>query len=315
MRFHRPSLQALAAVLTLALAFGNAANAAVHSFARVEPQGHPGLIGPGSQFDGPSDTHSSISAGIGFADAGAATLPGTIAGQAHVILSTGNPFASGSLTAFAQAFTQEKITVTDLVCVELGCTSLTELGATRVRMRTDIRASGTTASFGGTAFDTALASVDFGWQLAGVIGGTLSGGGSKSTESSGNVQGSIASQTITYDATPGSTLELSLSMSTFATASIAFFGSFGTSASASALSDFSHTLQWMGVSSLQAFDANGVELQLPQGARLVLAGASGMDFWNAAIPVTVAVPEPGSWALMVAGVAALGWRMRRQRAS
>jgi hypothetical protein len=98
-------------------------------------------------------------------------------------------------------------------------------------------------------------------------------------------------------------LGLVLTMTVFASASIS--GGFiePGSDSPGALADFSHTLQWMGVSSVQAFAADGHEIALPTGGRVALRGSTGHDFWNAA-PV-VAVPEPATWALMLSGAALL----------
>jgi hypothetical protein len=78
-----------------------------------------------------------------------------------------------------------------------------------------------------------------------------------------------------------------------------------------ALADFSHTLRWMGITSVRGFDDNGNELALPDDFRFRLIGQdSGFDYWNAA-PLP-AVPEPETYALMLAGLALVGLTARRR---
>ncbi len=72
-------------------------------------------------------------------------------------------------------------------------------------------------------------------------------------------------------------------------------------ADAHAAAGFGHTLYWGGISSLTV---DGVEL-----AGYDLASASGADYRFS----TAAVPEPGSVALLLAGLAVIGWRQGRSR--
>ena len=73
--------------------------------------------------------------------------------------------------------------------------------------------------------------------------------------------------------------------------------------------DFEHTLRWGGVTA--AFSSTGRALDLSQ---VQLLGADGFDYVNAAPPnpFTTAVPEPGTWALMLGGLG-LGAGLRRGR--
>ncbi len=80
----------------------------------------------------------------------------------------------------------------------------------------------------------------------------------------------------------------------------------------SASAEFGNTLIWRGIVSAQAFNASGVELELPDGFEVGLIGAqTGMDYWDAA--ALLPVPEPQTWALLLAGLGLLGARVRRRR--
>lgn len=88
---------------------------------------------------------------------------------------------------------------------------------------------------------------------------------------------------------------------------------------ASANANFGSTLRWMGVTGVQAFDANGQELALPAGFKLGLIGAAtGFDYWNAAplqgTPGTVPEPATAGLLLMAALAAGRAGRFRLQRA-
>ena len=64
------------------------------------------------------------------------------------------------------------------------------------------------------------------------------------------------------------------------------------------------TKAWLPDETLDAFRAHLVGIVLPEGANL--SSAAG-----AAYNVT-AVPEPGEWVLMLAGLGLVGWRVRRR---
>lgn len=72
-------------------------------------------------------------------------------------------------------------------------------------------------------------------------------------------------------------------------------------ATANAAAAFGHTLYWGGITSLTV---DGVEL-----SGYALTSASGADYRFSTAPV----PEPGTVALLLAGLATIGWRQGRSR--
>lgn len=100
----------------------------------------------------------------------------------------------------------------------------------------------------------------------------------------------------------GSQVTISLSASAGA-----FTDNSGTG-TASAVADFEHTLRWGGL--LGAYDADGHALDL---SRVSLMGSDGYDYVHAAPPnpFVPGIPEPGTWALLLSGLAVVAVRRRR----
>ena len=248
----------------------------------------------------------------GFAQATARSAPGALSGLAQVVMQTGPGLLSGSLDAFAQGSTFENIRIGDQFCTLSTCSSAAALGVTAIAYTIRIRASGGIFGFsssnGPGALNVASSWIVYNWSFAGA-----SGGGSKSINDDGVPNTGIGSQTVTVTVAPNSVQLLNLGFTTSASAGTILFPGWtrGGSASASALADFAHTLQWEGVQSVRAFGADGNEITLDPGGRFTLIGDSGMDFWDAS-PGFGAVPEPAAWALMIIGFGVIGGVARRR---
>jgi hypothetical protein len=283
--------------------------ASVGAQARVEPQGTPGVIKTSYESHTSDRSFSFVATEqIGFASASAASRPGTLVGMAWVSLESSNRYVSGALSAKASGSTSELIQVDNFYCTREICVDAVAAGIDHMTFTVDVHASGGISAFRGQDFDEVNASAGFSWELAGMQGGPVSGGGQKSRQNDDEAVGSISSQSATVLVKPGAVLELKLHMELGAGASLA--GAIDHDASG-AQADFSHTLRWMGVSGLHAFDASGQEITLAEGGRFSIFGSSGHDFWDAAPVVTLTlVPEPGTWALMLGGLALLGRRQR-----
>jgi hypothetical protein len=81
---------------------------------------------------------------------------------------------------------------------------------------------------------------------------------------------------------------------------------FGISHAVTATSDFFSTLEWVGIDSVR--DAQG---NLVSGWSV--ASASGFDYSRSYASQIAAVPEPETYAMMLAGLGLVGWAVRRRK--
>lgn len=108
-------------------------------------------------------------------------------------------------------------------------------------------------------------------------------------------------------------LDYYLSMTINATARLDGRGSgFPVGATASADADIGHTLRWLGITGeITAVDKDGKRVALPTGLTIDMVGQdTGFNYRYAAIGPEATVPEPGTFALLLAGLGLVGWRAR-----
>lgn len=259
---------------------------------------------------------SNITSSIGVAEASGSASAGHIALQAHVILGTSDVLQSGVFDGFAQGSQSDIFRASDTLCNALGCVPAIQLGVDYFELDFTISASGTVFA-AADQFSTGQSSIGFGWTLSSASNSVLGGGYKQTNTLPPFIQGSgpsgeISSQSRTLFMRPGDDLSLLLTAEVNARAGISSPG-FGQTSFASAGADFSHTLEWGGVTGLRAYGASGNLIQLAPGSRITLLDEAGNDFWFGAPSFAAGVPEPSAWALLIFGFGAVGAGMRVRR--
>ena len=176
-----------------------------------------------------------------------------------------------------------------------------------------VRAAGTVSGFASNArFDGYTAAINFGFALSSA-GRAFIGGGGKSIDNIDGARGSIETQAGSLRVRPGEGLDLLLRAELLADTALSAFANSASSSAAVAGADFAHTLEWEGVQGFRAFDAIGGLIDLGSG-RFTMLDGEGNDFWFSAASFNNPVPEPASWAMMIAGFGLAGAAARRRRA-
>lgn len=234
---------------------------------------------------------------------GTGASAGWLAGTSRAVMSNMTDWSSGYINAGTDARLEEAVDPNWEDWAARGYDSMNDIDhyALDFQLEASGSQSATSSGWGVSANSTVSYSYSVGW---------TSGSGSKSTFAGENygTWGLIdASFLIGKDAT----YELSMTAHTFATGSKTYLP--GGVASIDASADFSHTLRWMGITGIHAFDASGNEIPLPADARLQLIGRdSGFDYWNAA--VVPSIPEPSTTLLIGAGLTGIAGFTRRNPA-
>lgn len=171
-------------------------------------------------------------------------------------------------------------------------------------MEYQVRATGNldARSFGYGAAG-ALASLEYRYHI-----GDSSGGGNKALDTDGHfsTSGTWGVMTSSFTVTRDSTFDMTLSAAADARGGKTY--SPGGRANIVANADFSHTMTWLGITGIRAFDDMGNEVPLPPDVVLPLIGHdTGFDYWHSAAPV----PEPNTVWLFAVGLLALARTLRR----
>jgi hypothetical protein len=266
------------------------------------------IVGAGSATPVGS-TNSSVTADIGAsgvgcaADAGGYSHHGVVGAFADASLAFENS-SSGSLRGESSASWNDSLDV-------IWPAGVAVAGVSTLRVGFSLDAHGgvsaTRSDAEGFNLAIGVAGIDYSFNFA---GSAFSGSQSLSAGEPLVINGSFGSLTGSVDLTPNGAVNGAY---TFSSIGLSMAGHAGALVqnkfiglglhTGSALADFGSTLQWQGITDVQAFDGTGAELVLPADFRLgLIGGQNGFDYWNAA-PLTV--PEPGTWASMLCGLVAL----------
>lgn len=251
------------------------------------------------------------------AEANALTGPGVILLNSRVRIDSGT-WDSGSVAATSSGSFGENIQVTAMNSFD---EVVSPGGLHTVLIQPKVKANGSVNASSPTPDGMGGASASFSYSVSfpgsgGARSGTMS-------ESNGTVAGTGELGLLT--GTPvlvalGSVYRVSMEAMTYASIGKVFQPSLE-QFHASAQSDFLHTLLWQGIEVLDAFDANGARVVMPDGVRIAFTGAdSGFDYAHAARPAMrfaadgsivaappdpTGIPLPASPALLAAALAAL----------
>lgn len=208
-------------------------------------------------------THASYSSGAISLIAGAAASAGSMTALSHATMQHMGDWSSGQMYAYSDASLSEWIDPDWEDWAARGYDSMNDIDHYLFDFRIEVSGS-QSATFGGPGAGGAHASVRYSYSV-----GNTSGTGSKSTIASENY-GTWGVIDASFLIAKDQSYLFSLDAHTYTSGDKTYRP--GSDASIDALADFSHTLKWLGITGLHAFDSSGNEIPLPADAYLPLLG-------------------------------------------
>lgn len=232
--------------------------------------------------------------------AGTAAGAGYLQALSRATMQNMQDWSSGNITAYTDARINETIDPDWADWAARGYDSMADVELYVFDFQIEV--SGTqVATFGGPGAGGAASTVRYTYSVGG-----NSGSGSRSTFAGENY-GTWGTVDASFLIGKGATYTLEMGAHTWASGDKTFVP--WSDASIDASADFSHTMKWMGITGIHAFDSAGNEISLPADARLQMIGReSGFDYWYAA----TAIPEPSSTLLLCSGLMGVAAYARTQ---
>lgn len=214
-------------------------------------------------------------------NAGTSAAPGSLMAQSRAMMQHMTDWSSGYINASTDATVNESIDPDWEDWAARGYDSMGDIDHYAFDFQFEVSGS-QSATYGGWGAVWADSRVSYNYS----VGGTQ-GAGSKSTYANENY-GTWGIVDASFLIGKGQSYILSMRAQTSANGTKTYVP--GSDASIDAFADFSHTLRWMGIAGLHAFDASGNEIPLPADAYMPLIGRdTGFDYWYAA-PALVPLP-------------------------
>ncbi len=236
--------------------------------------------------------------------AGTAARAGAVTAQSRSIMRNMTDWSSGHISAYTDATLTEIVDPNWADWAARGYGWMNDVDHYAFDFQLEVSGN-QSATHGGAGAADANSTVSYSYAV-----GWTSGSGSKSTFANENY-GPWGLINASFLIGKDQTYLLSLAAHTWTAGSKTYRP--GSDASIDASADFSHTLRWMGITGIHAFDGSGNEIDLPADLRLELIGRdSGFDYWNAA--VAPSIPEPSSALLIGSGLLGVAECARRRSA-
>lgn len=255
------------------------------------PQGSPGVASAGPTSASFSQQYASGSLNLVSI---AAASSGNLSLFALASMSNMGDWASGFLSSVARASIVESVRPEWQLWLNPGETFVFEYEFSV--------SGGLFASSGGIGAGGSSAGLSYAYRL-----GDSSGGGNWSQNSAGQVAKSgVWNGVVRNSFTVHKDSTFSLELAAVADAGGGKAYNPASNATLIGIADFSHTLTWLGITGVRAFDGEGNEISLPPDAYIPLIGLeSGIDYWYSA-DEPESVPEPAGVLLLGSGLAVAG---------